>query len=924
MPNQRLRQKRRTLAFETCESRRLLTAEVAFDLATTGYGSDPHKFVQISDDLMLFAADGDLWRSDGTDDGTVKVSGHNVSGLIYSLNDKAVFISHGGLTVSDGTLEGTRVIDEEIRDLDLVSVSRDGEFLAAFNGHDEHFRTDGTPEGTVRVRVPELDRTEPTGFTEFSDAGYRYFFVENQLWRTDGTTAGTDQVFTHPVGSSIPEITARVIFGRWVYYDVFSSSQRSRTLYRYDEVTGQNQLIHRMIGNHRSLIEMYVVGDSFFFFDNVNVHLATQRPDRIVFSGGGRTPSQGVPQFLGILHDELYFRTSSVDGHTIWRVDGTGQVREVALLPNRLQPEFNHPAVVSDGVIYFPTYQIGCSPCAPSALWRTDGTEEGTFALAEQEARYLSPVEGGLVFRATHPELGSELYSSDGTREGTQLLKDINPGPEGSEFRDQFFVGPDSIFFKGNLWFRATSELFGTELFRTDGTMEGTKLVADIDPTNHDSRPRFLQSVNGRLYHTILGNTNSAANPLYVSDGTLESLVELAQIDSSPLTSHNGLTWFTWDGELARTDGTAEGTFKLGVSASDFEMRTLDDGSTLFLVGATPWVTDGTREGTFPLEAVEGMRFVSGQGNRGWVVLPGNSVVSIGNELEMSPGGPVGDRVVLRRSDGRLVAVRPDLTEPEILLEGMPSIQAFVSRGDLGFFISDAGSIWRTDGTIVGSYRLDVATAVEHLYVGGFLFFVDRDGLLYRTDGTHPGTFSLSRQPLGDVTTVQLLEHDSRLIAIVRGSIWTSDGARTGTRRLQEFDGIGRYAIQHDGITHIFVEQLESTEWWQTDGTVQGTQRFDTLPQLTDAPVFHDGTLYFAAIHPELGDELWRYAADPEPEKIEGDVNGDGSVDVRDFLALSRGFGTTCEGPCDEDLNDDGQIDVADFLVLSRNFGRTS
>ena len=55
---------------------------------------------------------------------------------------------------------------------------------------------------------------------------------------------------------------------------------------------------------------------------------------------------------------------------------------------------------------------------------------------------------------------------------------------------------------------------------------------------------------------------------------------------------------------------------------------------------------------------------------------------------------------------------------------------------------------------------------------------------------------------------------------------------------------------------------------------------------------------------------------------LEGDINGDGRVNVSDFLILSRNFGSQ-DGERDGDLNGDGLVNVADFLILSRNFNRT-
>src|SRR4051794_20149648 len=58
------------------------------------------------------------------------------------------------------------------------------------------------------------------------------------------------------------------------------------------------------------------------------------------------------------------------------------------------------------------------------------------------------------------------------------LVKDINTTPAGFETRDPFSFIP----FKGQTYFRATAPDPGTEWYRTDGTANGTSLLADIVP----------------------------------------------------------------------------------------------------------------------------------------------------------------------------------------------------------------------------------------------------------------------------------------------------------------------------------------------------------------------------------------------------------------------------------------------------------
>jgi hypothetical protein len=51
-----------------------------------------------------------------------------------------------------------------------------------------------------------------------------------------------------------------------------------------------------------------------------------------------------------------------------------------------------------------------------------------------------------------------------------------------------------------------------------------------------------------------------------------------------------------------------------------------------------------------------------------------------------------------------------------------------------------------------------------------------------------------------------------------------------------------------------------------------------------------------------------------------GDVDGNGVVDVVDFLALNSDYGNVCVG-CPSDLNGDGIVDINDFLLLNSNYG---
>src|SRR5262245_45551968 len=99
-------------------------------------------------------------------------------------------------------------------------------------------------------------------------------------------------------------------------------------------------------------------------------------------------------------------------------------------------------ATVAGSIAYFRAYM----PDSGEGLWRSDGTEAGTFVLRDlcpgdgyQSSQPEFAVLGTTVyFVASDCVLGDELWKSDGTPTGTQRVKDINPGPYSSDPENLF------------------------------------------------------------------------------------------------------------------------------------------------------------------------------------------------------------------------------------------------------------------------------------------------------------------------------------------------------------------------------------------------------------------------------------------------------------------------------------------------------
>jgi ELWxxDGT repeat protein len=91
------------------------------------------------------------------------------------------------------------------------------------------------------------------------------------------------------------------------------------------------------------------------------------------------------------------------------------------------------------------------------------------------DTRYLTSVGNTAFFSAMDDEHGRELWRTDGTPSGTRLLKDINPGADGSYPHGFARVGAE-------LYFVASNPQVGASLWKSDGTEVGTTMVANINP----------------------------------------------------------------------------------------------------------------------------------------------------------------------------------------------------------------------------------------------------------------------------------------------------------------------------------------------------------------------------------------------------------------------------------------------------------
>jgi ELWxxDGT repeat protein len=450
-------------------------------------------------------------------------------------------------------------------------------------------------------------------------------------------------------------------------------------------------------------------------------------------------------------------------------------------------------------------------------------------------ARFTASLNGLLFFVADDGTSGLELWKSDGTETGTVRVKDIRPGPDGSNPTDLTVAG-------STLFFVADDGVSGQELWTSDGTEDGTLRVKDIRTVPDvggeiGSLPQDLTPMNGLLF--FVANDGESGKELWKSDGTEAGTERVKDIrpgapfgvpfGESVLGVANGTLFFMatdgFNDQLWTSDGTETGTAlvrNVGVPGGfgsglcgHFEKTFTAVGSTLFFVsrddatGCELWKSDGTAAGTVRVK-----------------------------DIEAGAGG----------SSPR------DLTNV---------------NGTL-FFTANSDELWTSDGTEEGTVQINLPgfTQVRRgslAAVGSTVFFIG-SGELWKSDGTEAGTARVKDINPGSGDSSfwvfpSKTAHDGKLFFAANDGasgfeLWKSDGTEDGTVRVKDVRaGAGSsYPRALTPVNPLFFvadtqpvsaggfEQLGGKELWKSDGTVAGTVRVKTLEQgyiRTGVLVFH-------------------------------------------------------------------------------------
>ena len=771
--------------------------------------------------------------------------------------------------------------------------------------------------------------SSPQAFFRF---GSRVYFTAStttgkELWSTDGTAAGTEQLKDiYPGAQSSNPSRFAIVNGALVFN---ATDSRGTELWFSDGTSEGTRLMADILpGGSSAPGERAVYHDKMIFTADDRVSgrelwITDGTPGGTRFFKDLEPGAQGSDAHSFIVFNDLvYF----VAGDAIWKSDGTanGTVKVKSSL-------YARDLVVAGPRFFF----VAHTDTTGAELWVSDGTESGTHIVldivpgSERSMLYYNSIAAfgdRVLFTPNTLQEGTELWISDGTAAGTHLLRNLTPGPSSSLYS----VYP--VIIGGTAFFTASSPETGTELWKTDGTEAGTTLVRDIIPGNESGAPAGLTLSGSRIY--FAASSDGIRRLLWMTDGTpdgthpvttAQPLYDISPYSGSMLANADGTLYFAAANQLNgyepwKSDGTDRGTAMIAnlfrdsqpsseprnlIAADDWVYFEAWDGiGTVGPNGGFPktlWRSDGTAAGTLKLTETPAGPYVAA--GRSLLFEKNN------NTLWRSDGTPESTAVATELSSrfpsrpGSLFAV-DNLIFANVagalwvttLAPHAPATKISEATGD--GFVEAAGRVfyfapneydshtglWTTDGTPGGTYAVvpsfEDRPDSDIVVMGGHVYFTtwNSGSKLWKSDGTFEGTVVVKslNKTISDLTPA-----GRNLFFIAADELWVTDGTEAGTRSLSakpiEITYRVRLAAAGDRVIFKAEEAATGKELWGSDGTVEGTRLVrDIYPGANSSgfsDVFSAGHVAVLTAYDDVhGSEMWLTDGTPEGTRLAADI----------------------------------------------------
>nr|WP_314005952.1 ELWxxDGT repeat protein [Xanthocytophaga flavus] len=876
-------------------------------------GSGPVNFVNLKGEIFFIASTSEegaeLRKTNGTSNGTTLVKdiypgvkSSTIDGLTI-LNSTLYFFANDGvrgqqLWKSDGTADATVRVTNFLKGnlMGLTTVQNQLYFLTESAEYTwEVWKSDGTAQGTIPVKKGIPGWNTPYSFLA---VGNLFFFTlqpygdnNTKVWRSDGTDAGTFPVIANIDGNGAGNTAGHggtsILTQYIVYKDELYFVVRSSSLFGYDQSVGiikTNGTVAGTVpvkGLHPGGMRLIEYADvallndklyfSFYEEDYNRVFIwecdGTSNGTRLVYDQSSSV--YFAPSTLSSTDSELLFTTAGANGTTaLVKLNPiTGQVsklRETAeaitkpFIPTPRDATF---ICKGEGNTFLINAQISDGTKAPyisKKIWLSNGTAGGTIEINDVGSEsYSKPLAFNDYFitAAQGNEVGIELYKADVKKQTVELIKNINSSKYGKIYS---YLGLASL--NDRVFFSVSDSTLGVELWQSNGKIDETGIVKDINPGVGSSYPNSFSGNPLTLSGKLLFSANDLdhGTELWSSDGTEEGTTLVKDIvvgtgSSSPdnfRVAGNTMFFSCWDQNyhesLWKTDGTANGTQKLkelGQNEYNVDLyitqSTTINSMLLFEVeaaGGDLWKSDGTESGTDKIKDFYNI----------------NQLITVGSNAYFTTLSGYLGQYQLWKSDGTeagTILVKENMGDadktPQLLGEANGKLVFIMETADYG------RELWISDGTDAGTVLLnDIYTGTQSAFTqntisfirnGNYIYFVADDGTtgleLWRTDGTIANTklvkdiYPGSQSSIPDnFSVVNDKIYFSAFTPEYGVELWKSDGSTSGTVLVADIKpGSGHSnpsTINGTSNDVFFIADTDDSgrQLWHMNKTVTGTE----------------------------------------------------------------------------------------------------
>jgi trimeric autotransporter adhesin len=771
----------------------------------------------------------------------------------------------------------------------------------------ELWRSDGTAAGTYLV-MDILPGSDPSNLRDITVSGGKlYFSAQNQnfeqsIWVSDGTPAGTSQIVDLSLsGSSNPTFLTDVNGQLYFFTDNLNTGSPASQLWKTNgTATGTILVADLSVLNFNQASQLTSVNGSLYF-----TAIGSTGSELFSYNGTSTGPvllntinpygTGSNASYLTSFKGSLYF--SGFDGFstTLWvsngTTAGTHAVNNVNNITLDNDPYFHF--VTKNNSLYFTGFSndsTGNELCAYDASSSANSVQVVKAINPGTSSRNMYNMinVNGTIFFTVFNGNDQVLWKSDGTPGGTMQVKDINPGGR------NIYLFRNFVNANGLLLFSFYDDTYGYEIWKSDGTPQGTTIVRDINPGVFGSAVTNITYVkkNMTLFEAYDGKTGLE---LWRTDGTLQGTSLVKQIKQTGTSSSNPV-WLT----------AAPDNQHLIFSAYDpsyaHELR----------------ITDGTDAGTSVIKDI-----FKGSQDFSYPYLPanfGSQTYFFANILDTSVHFSSDIYTVDRfwKTDGTekgtsIVAA----TALENFINNIGYVEYMISTSNtLYIFLYNLSSseqeLWRSDGTASGTYPIKT-DLVSYYYlspavVGNKLFFENFDEIngytVWESDGSISGTRSVDIKDA--VTGITGLSPGGLFVfknnvffsaydSVYNQYLWKSDGTIAGTRIVKQVIVESGFAQVNGKLLFAGYDPNSGIELWASDGSSAGTKLLkDIYPgQVSSFPgnlVSTPSLVFFTAADSAHGYELWKSDGTAKGTQLVKDITpgSDGSYGIENMVAAAN------------------------------------